>query len=412
MLPHFREFVTILSAVLLLVTMSRDVFAQDLRAALKPLAEKTLQLLKEKGQTRVAVGDFIGPPQLESHTGTGISNTLIQLLNEGQPKVVSRRSSVAIRGRYDSVQSRDSNGSPMTYIRVTSQLTDSNGNLIPGGEVSTEVRDSAEVAGMLNLTVSFDPLQTAAQRNRQVGLALETVRPGGALQDDLAEAVQTGAQVSPVITPGPTAPADVLTQLRPRKGSPFAIEILAAPKSAAPQSASEWSTVQARPLRDEEGLYYVDLERDEVYAVRLFNEGDVDAAVYLEIDGLNSFAFSDLRNAEGRPLYSYSILEKGPAGNCRHFVGWHRTNESSDSFLITEYGKGATAFNLPEQSPGQTGVITVKFAPAWPPGTQPAGIRAGSQLETGKGPAVQSKQIVLNRTIGPVSDVVSIRYSR
>jgi len=455
-IPRRLIAVAVLSSLVASTAIARA--SDELRASLKPVADNLLQLLKDQGQATVAVGDFTGPPRLKSSTGVGLTSTLVSLLNEAQPGVCKRKSAYGIRGVFDPVHTKEGRNGTMTAIRVTARLFDANGKPVPNGEFTADIRDSATIAGMTGLTLSFPKLASGVQRNRQVGLAIAAVMPDKKLKPleddpDLSKPVlspsilvpgkpdksstkpdKPSTSELPILKPDPepakinpisdTKPDQIalnnttivtpesFTRLRPNAASPYSVEIVAASIDAAPKSAAEWRRLPARPLRAEDDFFFVDLKANEVYGVRIFNEGDLDAAVYLEIDGLNSFTFSDLRNASGQPLYSYSILEKGPAGNCRHFVGWHRTNEVSDSFLVMEYGKGVSALNLPTVAPGSTGMITIKFAPTWPEGMMPRGLRGDVRLETGRGPAVESKQEIVSSQVGPVMETISIRYSR
>jgi hypothetical protein len=85
------------------------------------------------------------------------------------------------------------------------------------------------------------------------------------------------------------------------------------------------------------------------------------------------------------------------------------------SFLVTEYGKGASS-QMSQPAPGKVGVIAVTFAPDYPQPpvqsapTREAGSRPGN--ETGVGPAQKVALEEAKRTIRPVSDISSVRYTR
>lgn len=113
---------------------------------------------------------------------------------------------------------------------------------------------------------------------------------------------------------------------------------------------------------------------------------------------------------QNRPRYNHFIIRPGEA----IITGWHQTNDRADSFLVTEYGKGAMS-QVAHASRAKVGVLTVTFALAWQGDNVPEeekGSRNAGGNETGFGPPVQVKQQEVKRTIGVVRDVLSVRYTR
>ena len=47
-----------------------------------------------------------------------------------------------------------------------------------------------------------------------------------------------------------------------------------------------------------EGLPFVEISRDEIYEIRLINNSPLEAAVQITIDGLSTFAFSEVRHQD------------------------------------------------------------------------------------------------------------------
>ena len=111
---------------------------------------------------------------------------------------------------------------------------------------------------------------------------------------------------------------------------------------------------------DQDGLAFLAIRRGEVYAVKVNNDSQSDAAVTLTIDGLSMYSFSDNKN------YEVVFVHAGKSGI---IPGWHRTNDVSDSFQVAEYAKSAVAKLLPSSS--TFGTITVSFKAAWPKDSQP-----------------------------------------
>jgi len=123
--------------------------------------------------------------------------------------------------------------------------------------------------------------------------------------------------------------------------------------------------------------------------VRIVNDADYDVAVTFTIDGLNVFAFSEVRGRNGKPLYACVIVTKKSSVLVK---GWHRDNEKSWEFLVAEYAKSAAA---EVRNVDGLGTITASFAAAWPkdgmpPADEPAkpSTRAVSLDATARGAEV------------------------
>ena len=159
---------------------------------------------------------------------------------------------------------------------------------------------------------------------------------------------------------------------------------------------------------DKNDLAFVPIQRDQVYAVRLVNDSKHDAGVTLTIDGLNAFTFSENHG------YTQFVI---PAGKTGLIEGWHRTNDVSDAFLVTEYAKSAAA-EL-NQAGGSLGTITASFSAAWAtdqsaPADEPASPNQFSRAAdaTGRGPKVDAGFNEVTRQFGVIRGAVSVRYSK
>jgi hypothetical protein len=134
--------------------------------------------------------------------------------------------------------------------------------------------------------------------------------------------------------------------------------------------------------------------------------------VTLTVDGLNLYAFSNVKDKTGRPLYS-SVLVAPKSTTL--IKGWHRTNEASNEFVVTEYAKSAAA-GL--HSTANIGTITATFAAAWPANAKPPADEprrfyyAPGGTATGIGSAFAEKFVEQQREIGVVRATVSVRYAR
>jgi hypothetical protein len=359
----------------------------SLNDALKPLGQNLLEIVeKDQKQTAIAVGDFTAPPGFDANAGPGIGEALKSVLEELRPGVVQKRANLFLRGRYD--KSKDPKNPELLIVKVTAEVTDSNGNFI--ADRIAELRDTGLIAGVLGATVSLPPAATHEKRVKELEKYLDKPEYNQSAGDP----------------PG--------TLIKAKSDSPFSIEILVTSEDQAPKEAKGWREVAPRAPRTEGGEPFVEIKRNEVYAIRVHNgfeyEGTkYEAAVAVSIDGIDAFTFSEIRDAKGKPKYTHYIVPFGQST----IPGWHKTNEHSDSFLVTKYGQGA-ASQQPERSRGKVGIITFRFALAWTGNSVPdaeKGARDASN-ETGFGPPVQTELKEVARQVGTVRDVISVRYTR
>src|SRR5262249_15377668 len=152
------------------------------------------------------------------------------------------------------------------------------------------------------------------------------------------------------------------------------------------------------------GFAYVPLGVGDIFAVRLVNDSDHDAAVRLTLDGLSLFAFSD------HPSYRYVIvLSKGSA----LIKGWHRNNERSEEFRLTRYADGAGARKLRPPT-DEVGTITAVFHAAWDPRVGPPADEGdlearGDDVGVGRGRLIDTPAREVKRTLGRPRVTLNLR---
>lgn len=360
----------------------------NLRDALKPLAQNIVDVVeKDQHQHAIAVGDFSPPPRFDANAGPGISESLTALLEELRPGFVKKDAELSVRGRYD--RSPDPKAPELLMIKVTAEITNDKGFAIDSK--FAEIRDTGVAADLLGATVSLPPAGTREKRNQELQKALK------------------GPEYNQTIGDPPS------TIIKTRPGSAFGIEILVTSKENAPSEAKDWDRVPARTPSNKSGQPFVDIQRDEVYAIRIHDDFEFkgtrhEAAAAVTIDGIDVFSFSEIRDPKTKnPKYSHYIVPPGQS----IIPGWHKTNEHSDTFLVTEYGMGG-ASRAPKRSRGKVGTITVRFALAWIGAKIPdaeKGAREASN-ETGFGPPTRTELNEVARQVGTVRDVISVRYTR
>lgn len=379
---------TLASLVLFATCEKANAAVLTRRESLRPLAQEIVDVVeKDQRQTAIAVGDFSGPAEVDHpNGGPGIAEDLKSLLEEIRPGIVQKRANLSLRGRYDKVaEAKEHKNDPeQIMIKITATITDRDAREIDTKFAS--IRDTGLIADLLGATVSLPPVATKEKRNEMLQRAVD----------------------KPTFHPEET-------KIRSSASSPYAIELLVTSKEHAPKDAKGWADIPPRAVQSKDGQAFVDIQSDEVYAIRVHNNFKADgipydSAVSVSIDGIDVFTFSEIRNPKTKqPLYKHFIVSPGTAA----IPGWHKTNDVADSFLVTEYGKGA-ASQQPSVSRGKVGVITVRFALAWEGNEVPAaekGARDGGK-ETGFGPPLKVGQKELYRHVGVVRDVITVRYTR
>jgi hypothetical protein len=357
----------ILLAAIPLAQAQPGAWGQDLAVVAKGIQ----QLLTGRGEEAIAVGDFRGPAQIDTNFGPGFQQQLDAELRALKIRV-DRKARLSVTGEYLAVQ--DKNHPGLIAVRFIARVFDDKGEVLTTLQV--DLKATSAIGKILSPTVSLHANGTREDRNEQIKEKL--AKP---------EAHVRGTQVA--------AAAD----------SPYAVEVLV--KSHAAKQA------QARTPQLDGGQAYVEIRRDEMYEIKLHNYSKLEAAVTVHIDGLDAFTFSDVRNKAGRSRYSHFIVAPGSS---MVVVGWHKHNQPPDNFLaflVTQYGKGA-ASQTPQQAAGKVGVITVTFARAWTgkPPAEEGNARDASGNETGFGPPQSQAVHEVQRQIGVILDIVSIRYTR
>lgn len=335
---------------------------EALRPALADMSKQVAKLLKGRGQDAIAIGAFTGPAHLPASSGPGIKQVLIEELTRQGVKVQSR-AGLEIKGDYREKLDPDTQ---VLELRLRATVLDDKGDQVI----------------VLDKTIEdFDLLARVLGVNRP--------DPGAGLTPQ-----KESQELKQLID----HPAAVVRDARVRTspGSPYAVEVL----------VQEGQRYVPRNPTTTDGLAYVGLKKGEAFAVRLVNDSDYDAAVELTLDGLSVFAFSDTKG------YRHFIVPKKGSALIK---GWHRTNEHSDAFLITDYARGAAA-ELLTNSDG-IGTITASFAAAWEPKAKPpedegAQFRDPCKTAVGRGEPVKTPYQEVRREHGRVRDIISVRYQR
>ncbi len=361
-----KRWALILAALAACVGEPRAGRADELKAKLsKKLEEVRLKdLIQDRGEV-VAVGDFTISARLNASGGLAVGNALIDVL-QGMGVRVDARARVEVSGKITRSEVRGLNA-----LKVRGVVEDTKDERVLL-EFDVDVVDAATIMRVVGGTGDISG-ETRREQSDKLGRNLD----------------------SPSV-------AVAGTRIASSPGSPFAIEV--AVKAAGGRYAARAATVV-------DGQAFVPLRRGDVYAVRLINDSDRDAAVLLAIDGLSMFTFSDTAADRGSRLIV-------PARGRSVITGWFRNNgpDGSNEFLVAPQAEAAVARQLPP-SPAHVGMITAEFSVAWPKGTPPPpgeseDLTHGDDLATAIGKPIDQPFQKVEYLFGKPKTVVAVRYNK
>jgi hypothetical protein len=375
------------SAALLaaLVAMLSDSSAgsEALEKRVSVIAKNVSALLQAQSMKSISVGQFVGPPNFPTSSGPAIVQMFSDEFKKHAIEVVTR-SEVGISGEYSITEIKQFDsvaGKNVDHLAVKI-----NGKLVNQfGGVLTSFNTEGIVEGKFEETVAG------------AETLVETLGLPADLPPDATPSQIDGNLRDAVVKPTVTLQNDN-TRYRSSPTSPYAIEILVDDRPC--------------PIHLEQDLPYVEIQKGQTYAVKVYNDSPHGAAVRLLIDGLSVFSFSDFRDPKdpGKPKYNVYIMDPADDAVLR---GWHKNNEIVQSFLVTGYDDSAAARLGHTQD---LGTITVTFAAAWPKGSPPPPdeiiTKSAGGNATGFGPPVEHKVEEVRRDIGRIRASLSIRYTK
>lgn len=385
---------------------------QELRDKMRELAQRILATTRNQP---VAIGTFTGSVDLrDTNSGPGLEGVLTEELNLIQKGVVAtdpRLAKFEVKGDYAFAKTRDPKLANIKVVKVKARIIDT---------------ETAEDLEQIPFEVILDHTNTIAK----------VLQFSGSLPDLNADGSQASrAERNQAMDRQRSSPAVTIkgSKVSSSAASPYDVEILARPDLDRP-------AIPRAPKIDG-GHAFVDLDRGEIYEVKVYNRSEFPVAISLSVDGLDMFHFSQdrvtsaaaeaevaamkdrrdydeiLKEAQrkvGRPRFTHLILDpsgKNGSDGTTLIPGWHNALEGDKnylSFLVTAYGQGAVS-KEGVKARGQVGVIHLQFSECSPiaPGS-----RAAGGNETGFGPPRKVSQQAVHYEIKPPHDFVTIRYTR
>jgi hypothetical protein len=345
--------------------LSPSARAEDLHGAMDRLAGRIKQLLDTERESSIALNQFNAPARLAANSSSGIRKALEEALRKRDVRIM-KNARLEINGEYREVEDpRDRK----TVVRFLGRIVDQDTGR-PVSECEVKVDNITSIAVLVGATMELPPTPVTEDREQSIR---EGIR-------------KPSAHVAS-------------TRISAGSRSPFAIEILTGP------AARSDSELRPREAVIDDGQAYMNIRTDERYAVLLINDAPFEVAVTLTIDGLSMFAFSDNKD------YSYVIVPQHSRGL---ITGWHRTNQSAEKFVVTDYARSAAASRSLAPS-ADLGVITACFAAAWPVKAKPPpdeGMEGRSPRATGRGAITRTDVVEVERNTGRLRASISVRYTK
>lgn len=357
-----------LPALMLLIALpivpaiaEEDALLMELRAM---ATDHVLPLVNKRGGGAIAVGGFTAAASVKGSAGPEIQLRLSEILQALDARLDADDYRYEITGNYLPYRDPDSG---LQGVKLVGRMVDAeDGTTL--GEFPRFVFGAEAVPRLLGLSVSG----RSRDPKRQSALIRAAMKK--------PTVFVVGAEVA-------AAPS-----------SEYAMEILV-------QDRGRYSP---RPIvRDRKSRPFVEIHRNEVYAIRLLNHSRYEAAVKLTIDGVNVFAFTEQKP---RPQYWIVPPKQGTSPGVTEVRGWDKSQGASIEFKVVDFPDSAAA-RVQLKPSAQVGLITASFAPCWKDDRdRPRG--EGRARATGFGNEITDHKAHVRRQIGGVRDVISIRYER
>lgn len=363
---------------------------EELRPSLAKLAATVKEVMNKEGFESVAVGSFTGPATEAVPTGPGLKRILMQELDKLGIKVARAGAPMGINAEFSTdVQT----GSVKTILK----LALSNGD--PVKDIHTVIKpDEYKIGGLVEQGKTKDSIQ------------INSYVDGGSLAELLGKNFDNNnlkeksfIDTVDVIKAPSAALVATDHSVRTSQNSPFSVKVNI--------------NGQTAPVQLENGIPFITLHKGDTFTLVITNHADFDAAATVLIDGINSFAVSEMKDAQGNPKYTRWIIAKGTSLELK---GWHKTNEQVTKFVLTDLGE-SVAGQLGQVS--DVGGISVKFQATWKlseprPVSEPVlhATALPEDINKGIGEGDIDQQVVVEdkhkREYGIVRSIVVLRYMK
>jgi len=328
-----------------------------LQLEMTALAQDIDKLIGKRGGGTFSIGRFTAASNIWGSSGPDVQLQLAAALKKTGLTVNPEEYKFEVTGNYLGFTDKATGA---FGVKIVSRVIDSDGTTL--AEFPRLIFGEETVPRMLGVSVQTPPSINALDRSKKIKDALK--KPQVNLRG---------------------------TRIATSAASPYSIEIIV-------KDGNDY--VARSATQDSKQHSYVGIAENEVYAVRLINDSDHDAAVNLSIDGINSFQFSKTKS-------TYWIV---PAKSNLLIKGWHKNSSMSNGFKGTGYTEPAAALLKLKPSPS-IGQISAAFSAAWSDDTGRPRDESQSRCD-GFGVESMIGSDPVERKIGHVRDSIIVRYER
>ncbi len=367
---------------------------EEFRPAIETISNGVAKLLKSRRQSQITVGTISGPPTLGAAAGSGFRQMFIEELGRLGIRTAKLGTEIGLSGEY-----RLAKATPealTTQIQFEVKLVDSSGQILTDLASTVDVNS---LAGNSKIKPSGELVVNAFTTPEATALALGLTADLDGYQADINRGEYLSRDIVQTMLSRQTAHIMGSNQLRASKTSPYGLQVLV--------------NGQPQPLQLENGRVFVELTKNDVFTLKLVNDSNLTIAGFFTLDGVNSFAFSEVQE-QGRPKYAKWIISPQQSFDLQ---GWHKNNNNVLQFKVTDFAESAAAL---VGADGQLGTLSVVVRATWPmnskpPPGEPAMPGAGAP-DIGIGFGAQATQIVKEdsqvREYGRVRSILTIHYVR
>ncbi|MFG0333238.1 MAG: hypothetical protein ACF8TS_07755 [Maioricimonas sp. JB049] len=345
--PVRSALAMIAAAIVLASTTSRAEANQALREPLAKAAGVISQILERQGADSVSVGEFLGPPSFGTSAGAGFKKILTEELEQANVRVRRIGAPLGVQGRFSISGKRQ--------LRIRISVVNAQGAVLTNlsRRLTLQGPNGAQDVSVEQGQFDIDELTEADVLAELFGGTIDFENDNGG-SGESGNGIPNGDDIVGALT-NPNAFIDREGFVRASRTSPFGLRVVVDGRLAQPVL--------------EDGIPFVNIRRGQSFELEVDNRESFETAVRFHLDGVNSFAFSDIRHVSGpeagEPKYSRWIVE--PRKRFR-LKGWHRTNTEVEQFLITDFASSAAAR---VGSTTDLGMITASFRASWTKGARP-----------------------------------------
>jgi dihydroneopterin aldolase len=361
--------------------------AQEGSAAekIKKLAEDIAKTLKENMQTAIVIGEITGPAAPTTASGPGVQASLIAELQK-LSITVDESAFFGLKGEYFPVEDEGKKEQLIVRIELTIR-NNKTGKSFGTISQTLDYKANTDLVKLLAPTVTLPARASPETQNELIKVAVNN--------------------------PAPPAPEGNVSKVTPK--SQFGVEVLT--------RGADGKFAPVKPSVNKNKQLVVELESGCEYTLRLINNSPHEAAANVTIDGLDVFQFF-------KPLARKPKNYILGAGTSSIVEGWmfgfntKKDEANYKRFLVTDFANSAAAKELTKgkdtaayaalKSSAKVGTITVCFHPSWEgaPPSEYKGTRSVEDKATGFGQEIKSATTQVKRTIGPLLEVITIRYKK